>query len=319
MLHKIKKVSALVVGDVILDVFFKGKASKLSPEAPVPVINIQNEIECLGGAANVAANLKSLGCGRVDLVGFIGQDNCANSINNLLKKLHINNNCVINKKIPTTSKTRIIASDQHIVRFDKEVILSEKFNRHLLYLSIEKLKNSYDFVILSDYNKGTISKEIVDLIKLKFSESLLFADIKPSNYIWFNDFYCITPNLVEAEQMLSVKCDEQNLAQQIKNKLNLKCIVITLSENGLYFLNKKNVGSHLPAYICKSIKHERHHRIDVTGAGDTLVATLASCHASGISFEKSVYLSNIAASIVVNKLGTSVCSFEELKNEVDSV
>lgn len=315
-LPAIQNASILVIGDLILDRFIYGSGLKLSQEAPVPVILVDNQKYSLGGAANVAANLRALGCKNVDICGLIGKDHDGSKINHMLHEAGIHEFCVYPEKFLTTCKTRVIANDQHIVRYDIEEKTARQWHDYIGIIdTIRGIKLAkYDAVIVSDYNKGVVGPAVVDLIKEQFSGCYLFADPKPSNFNLFKDFYCITPNLKEAVDFVHLN-DLNNIACTIRSKLNLTNIVITMSEKGVFILDKDNNSCEYSVHA-PHIAVERHHRIDVTGAGDTLIATLAASIASGMDIFNSLFLANIAAGIVVNKLGTSICSYQELMTEI---
>ena len=310
-----KNVSALVIGDVMLDVFLYGKSHRLSPEAPVPVVALDHDSKVLGGAGNVASNLKSLGI-HVDICGFVGED--INDIRDLLGVADISaGNLILCKGMHTITKTRVVSNGQHLVRFDKEV----QFNNPESVVELEKRirqisERVYDFIIISDYNKGVISKQIMDIVKDSFRSVPIFIDPRPKNVNLYKDVFCMTPNLSEAQAILNTDSnDAENLARKIKDMLNLKCVVITLSEKGLLLLDDKNSPHYVNAYQIQT-EQERLHRMDVSGAGDTLIGTFAACLSSGHDLLKSAFIGNVAAAIVVNKLGTAICSIEELNREL---
>lgn len=312
-LKLVQNASVLVIGDLILDQFIYGRGLKLSQEAPVPVVVVNNQNYSLGGAANVAANLRALGC-KVDICAFIGEDDCGYRSTHMLLDAGIGNHLVASHT-PTTCKTRIIANDQHIVRFDVEQKVQQQWPGYAKILDKLKLlkDNKYDAVIVSDYNKGVVTRQLVDFVKANY-DGYLFADPKPSNFELFNGFHCITPNMKEANDFIDHD-DLLFVAQKIKDSLNLTNLVITMSEQGVFVLDNNNKPHQIPVHV-PHIDFERHYRIDVTGAGDTLIAVLSAAVASGLDIVNSLCLANIAAGIVVNKLGTSICSFDELMTEI---
>lgn len=311
----VSKCSILVIGDVMLDLFIKGSPTKLSPEAPVPVVLVTQENATLGGSGNVAANLAAMGVGNVEISGIIGDDYHGKQISELLERYNIKNSLIISKSCPTITKTRVIATDQHVVRYDREVFFENNGDKIRLKNALMQLSSKYDAVIVSDYSKGTISKNVIDVLKKQFPEAKFFGDAKPENHRWFKNFFCLTPNFLEAQTMTKKK-NPTEMCRLLQKRLKLSCVTITLSENGLVFLDEDGQEHSIGAHVCKSLP-ERHHRIDVTGAGDTLLSVLCSMVACGVKNVDAVKLSNIAAGIVVNKLGTSVCTHSELQREIN--
>ncbi len=309
----------LVVGDVIVDDFIyttASPASRLSPEAPVPVVGFLYNEQRLGGACNVAANLKALGC-HVCVCGLLGDDKYAEICSHLLSKCGVVS-LLVETDNPTISKTRIICDSQHIVRLDREERFDEKYSL-LLQSRIKDLDGTYDAIIVSDYDKGTISEPLMSFLKNNFSESLILVDPKPTYSNNKIDLYqgvtCITPNLSEAKIMSKVDCPIK-MAESIHSLLNCKYVVVTTSEKGAVVrCNNKTVE--IPAHSISFDDISRPQRRDVTGAGDTLIATLAASLCAEFSIEESMFISNVAAAIVVNKMGTETCSLSELQKEVN--
>jgi D-beta-D-heptose 7-phosphate kinase/D-beta-D-heptose 1-phosphate adenosyltransferase len=300
----------------MLDAYKLGKATKLSPEAPVPVVLLNQEFVKLGGAANVANNLRCLGC-NVDLAGFVGYDDCAKEIVEIVESAGISSEYIFRSKDWTTiTKTRVIADGQHVVRCDKEVVdgvYSQEHNR--LKNAILNSPKKYDTVIFSDYGKGTISDEVVEIIKSKYSCANILADIKTFKSM-YSGITCITPNLKEAEQICSMASAElSQILIRLKQMMNLKFAVVTLSNNGVAFIDENNNIHALPAYNYKP-EAERHSRTDVTGAGDTFISILGAMLALRRAFEECIRVANVGAAIVVNQLGTCACHIEELRKEL---
>jgi len=313
-LSVIQNSKILVVGDVFLDKFCYGKAVRLSPEAPVPVVRSEYEVESSGGAANVAVNLSSLGCHSY-LVGYAGSDVFGDNLKDLLANSRVD--YILPKCNQTIVKTRIIANDQHLVRYDKEITFTEQEVDSLkLKMAISKTikHNNIKAIIVSDYNKGTITQDVVNFIKKEFIGPV-FVDPKPQNKHYYNGVFCITPNLTEGLSMFGTNLDIQSLTELAKKELNLKCVLFTMSEHGIACLNESGSFFTFPSHIIHQNK-ERHHRIDVAGAGDTVISCLTACFVGGISFERAAAIANVAAAIVVNKMGTSKCTFDELQSEL---
>lgn len=310
------KCNVLVIGDAILDVFLYGTASRLSQEAPVPVVNVNKVCKKAGGAANVACNLKDLGCD-VTIVGCVGNDDNGDYLAHDLGSRNINIKHLVKSDSTITSvKTRVVAHDQHIVRFDHEQTNLDTASSSKIYSMFNTLRgSSFDVVIISDYNKGMIDKVVCESVSKYFSDSFIIVDPKPANMLLYKGVHCITPNTFEAGYMSNLT-DVDEMAVFLKHKLELDNVIITLSGDGVVLYDVNNKKHKFSAYVCKSTDKERHHRIDVTGAGDALISTLGAAIGCGINMVDAVQLANVAASVVVNKLGTATCSFAELKKEV---
>jgi len=319
-LDNLKNCKILVIGDIIVDDFIYTTAKpgfRLSPEAPVPVVSLSYNEKKLGGACNVAANLKSLGC-HTHLCGILGADRHGKICSDLIDEMKILST-LIESDSPTISKTRIICDNQHVVRLDDEKKFDEKYNT-LLQSKIQGLREKYDAVIVSDYGKGTISQQIVDFVKSYFSDSLICVDPKPTYYNSQIDLYqgvtCVTPNLPEAKIMAQVRdASLTDLSIKIKSLLNCDFVIITLSEKGMVTFDGNDVFK-VPAHSINFDDMSRPQRRDVTGAGDTLIATLAASLCAGFSIKESVFIAGVAAAIVVNKMGTETCSLAELQKEI---
>lgn len=313
----------LVVGDVMLDIYKHGKASRISPEAPVPIVLISREDNKAGGAANVAINLKQLGCGVVNLVGYVGNDYAGNQLIDIIYKNKINGNHLVVSAASTITKTRILANEQHIIRYDEDSTFDTQLHRQTYEnILIQRLKSLsyvqlFDIVVISDYAKGTITDNIMETIKSCFSCPII-CDFKPVNQSLFHNVFCVTPNLDEAKQLANLFEDNNSfeLTKKIKQSLGVETVVITLSQDGICSLDQHNDYRKLNARVVVD-RNDPIGRLDVTGAGDTVISTLAACLAINHSLSKSVELSNLAAAIVVNKTGTATCSIKELQNEID--
>ena len=317
MLNKIKQSKILVIGDLMLDIYLYGAAERISPEAPVPVVSAEKEESLPGGAANVMSNLAHLGC-HVFGAGYIGKDETGRILWNKLNDLHINTECIVHSNLSTIHKTRVIANGQHVVRFDfdqnYEQLKEEKQN----FIGLLTTLSSYHFdaIIVSDYNKGTINKNVMDTIKSVFHCPII-CDTKPQHKDIFHDVWCITPNIQEAKQLFGLEAHSKTsieIAKKLKQEMNLKTILVTMADQGVMGIDEQNNVFQYPAYV-EFNEHNPKTKLDVTGAGDTLISVFAACVAGGISTQKAVLFSNIAAGIVVKKTGTAVCSFDELFSE----
>ncbi len=319
MQKKIKKVFArfpetkiLVIGDIIIDHFIWGSVSRISPEAPVPVVNVTGENLLLGGAANVLNNIYALG-GQATICGLIGQDIMGDHLLGLLKNLGSPTDGIVRSaNRPTTKKTRIIAQHQQVVRFDREKVgelQQENFDNLLSF--IDKNISSFQAVIISDYNKGMISAKLMAslMAKLKSRPDIpVIVDPKPKNIERFSGTTLLTPNSHEAELMSGVEItDEASLtkaAQIIQDQLKVAALLITRGEAGMALFEQGKKPFLIPT-VAKEV-------FDVTGAGDTVIASLALARAAGLSFEEAAMVANQAAGIVVGKLGTATTSQEEI-------
>ena len=307
--NNFKKKKIVIVGDIMLDQYIIGKVSRISPEAPVPVLEITTENYCLGGAGNVALNLEALGANYL-LVGVIGDDNSGRKI---LEKLKDKRGVFIDKGRPTIVKTRIIAHHQHVVRVDREKripIAPELEMKIINFLMNEK----FDGLIISDYNKGTITESLLKNLLIYTSKNNIpvFVDPKVEHFNFYSPVTLITPNQLEVEGVLNrnIYGDEEveKAGKEILTKINTKYLIITRGEKGMSVFIRDNKVIHIPT-VAKEV-------YDVTGAGDTVIATASLCLLSGADILESAVLANFAAGIVVGKLGTATVNVQELLREI---
>lgn len=298
-----------VLGDVMLDHYVVGEATRISPEAPVPVVRIDNEFDRAGGAANVARNIKSLG-GNVFLIGVMGAD----SEGERLKKTLEDIDCFLIRDAtrPTTFKARVIADGQHIVRFDKESTapIPEDVRRKVLETFASK---EFDFVVLSDYAKGFFTRQLVEGIFSLAKGVKILCDPKVVNAKIFKGTDFMVPNSVEAGNILAdfgekfdTETDDgiKEVAFRLKELFSLEGVVITRGGKGMVVLSESGL-IFIPA-LARSV-------YDVTGAGDTVSAALSLCLASGMSPEDSAVFASVAASAKVAHLGTYDVEPEDMK------
>ncbi len=309
-IEKIKNAKVAVVGDLICDKYVFGKVERISPEAPVPVVRVERETYFLGGASNVALNLKSLGC-KTFLFGVVGNDSCGKRLLNMIKNKGLNiENILKLEDRPTTLKTRVIAQSQQIVRFDREKIL--QIDKKHAYEIVKGVKNSgVNAVIVSDYGKGVVSRYLVE--ELKNLGVFISVDPKIKNACAYKGVDIITPNLKEAGEISGIEIEAfsngiELAAKKILKKTNSKYLLITEGEKGMSLFNKNGL-------ILKQASKAR-EVYDVTGAGDTVIAVLTAAISSGFDIKEAVLLSNAAAGIVVGKMGTATVSMEELKKSL---
>lgn len=302
----------LVIGDIIVDHFIWGSVSRISPEAPVPVVNVTKENLLLGGAANVLHNLYALGA-KATICGMIGDDAMGEHLLDLLADLSSPTMGVIRTPDrPTIIKTRIIAQSQQVVRFDREkngTPSKATFDEITRFLD-NHLQN-YHAVIVSDYAKGMISPELMAHLRMRNRENgriPIIVDPKPGKPERYLDTTIITPNNHEAELMSGISIDSDETLLQAARKLladlNTEAILITRGEHGMALLEKGK-----PIYTIPTVAKEVY---DVTGAGDTVIATLALGLASGLPYPEASRLANTAAGIVVGKIGTATTDISEL-------
>ncbi len=312
MLQNFSKTKIVVVGDVMLDVYFTGEVNRISPEAPVPVVKICHKSFTLGGAGNVALNLVKLGC-KVSLFGVRGADVSGELMATIIKDNSIKDCLIVDTSHITTVKTRIIAARQQLIRLDEEEIwdCGEKYKQQLLKNIEEEIKDA-DGVILSDYAKGVLisdlSQSIINLCKL--NNKLVFVDPKRKNWQRYSNADFITPNIAELEEISGTKIgdDEDKLlkeAYKIRQLYGIRYVLVTRGPKGMCL-----VGPQGHTFIMSVAKEV----FDVTGAGDTVIATFAVAVCSGVPINISAEISNLAAGIVVGKLGSQPITIMELES-----
>lgn len=310
-----KKVKVLVIGDVILDKYVIGEVTRISPEAPVPVLNITDRKHTLGGAGNVAYNVKKLGC-NVELFGYRGSDTNGLILSDFIKENNIGDSLFILEDYPTICKTRIIANRQQLLRIDDEKIIENSQTQINEIISNIYLKlDSVDVVILSDYSKGFLTGDIVQQIikKCRDKNILVFVDPKWHTWLRFKGATCLTPNLNELEKYVKKKLINKSeiveAGLEILKSLELKYILITLGADGMCLIN--NNLEH------KFISATAREVFDVSGAGDTVISCLAIIYALSNNFELSSHIANCAAGIVVGKIGSQPILLEEIEQIIN--
>lgn len=305
----------LVIGDIILDQFIWGKVSRISPEAPVPVVEVEHETTMLGGATNVVNNTTSLG-GNVLLCGVLGDDSKGREIISKLNELNVDiGGIVVEPDRLTTVKTRIIAHAQQVVRYDRERrnYLKPETIDHILNFIQEKNK-SLSGIIVSDYGKGVVTHELMEGVRKVISNSKIPLTIDPNvkNFSLYKDVTIITPNHYQAGEAAGLEIvDDESLkrvGEELLHRQRCQALLITRGEGGMTLFAKDGRITHI-----KSIARKVY---DVTGAGDTVIATLTLGMASGLDMKSAAYLSNLAAGIVVGEVGTSTVKIDSLKGLV---
>lgn len=309
---RFREVTILVIGDLMVDHYLWGKVSRISPEAPVPVVDVTSESIRLGGAANVLNNLLALG-GRGYLCGIIGQDGMGRTLLRDLRKRGVDTSgIVVQKSRPTTTKTRIIAHSQQVVRFDHELRsdITEKSQKMILHCAQAKMKEM-DCLVISDYAKGVVTGALIkDLLALarEYGKQVV-VDPKVKNLPLYKGVTVITPNTLEAAQSSGIDIvDDKSLVLAgtwILNRLSCDAVLITRGEQGMSLFERNGEVIHIPT-VAKGV-------FDVTGAGDTVVCTLALALSAGASMKEAAVLANHAAGIVVGVVGTATATQEMLQ------
>jgi D-beta-D-heptose 7-phosphate kinase/D-beta-D-heptose 1-phosphate adenosyltransferase len=305
------RVKTGVVGDVMLDKFVWGEVRRISPEAPVPVVEVRKEDFVLGGAGNVAANIKSLG-GKVFLVSAVGRDENGKQVAALLKERGIGNHLFVRDSIPTITKTRIIARTQQLVRIDWEQKASLPHpDAGRLRAILTGRFPDFDGLVISDYGKGFVTPALINRLGIlaRNQGRILTVDPKIEHFSYYRRATCITPNRLEASQGMHLKEPESHpelaaLGRKIMRKLKCQNLLITLGKEGMMLFEEKGRVLHIPA-VAREV-------FDVTGAGDTVIAALTLALAAGAGILQAAIISNFAAGVVVGKLGTATLTREEL-------
>lgn len=297
-----------VIGDLILDSYIQGDTNRISPEAPIQVLDVSDERHALGGAANVAANLKNLGA-EVQVCGLVGKDRNGFVLTEMLMAQEIGTSAVIvDGNRPTINKLRVIAHNQQLVRIDREKRLTlDAEMEALLWERIEPLLERSDIVVLSDYAKGVLSPGLIRKVIEKSPDKVL-VDPKGEEFSRYKGCRLITPNRKEAEEATGLKLDSREslvrAAAKLFDEAGLSELVITLGADGIYYTKDPSQGQTVPART-RSV-------YDVTGAGDTVISTLAFCLAVQMDLDDAVRIANAAAGIVVGKLGVAAPTRREL-------
>ena len=308
---RIGKTQILCVGDMILDQYIYGKVERMSPEAPVPILSINEENFQLGGVGNVARNISSLG-GKATIVSLIGNDSSSKYIEKLIKKeKNLKSDFVVDENYLTPLKMRFLNNFTQLLRADKEKVIL-KSDSSLIKKIKDKIKcqiDNCDAIIISDYKKGLITKKFIkEIVQLaKKSKKIILADPKSKDFKIYEGVDFLTPNQKELSEATNNFIDSEKEAvesgKQIIKQCKIANVLVTRSEKGMILINNNNFKN-FPT-LAKEI-------YDVSGAGDTVIAVLAIMIASGFDIETSALLSNHAAGIVVGKRGTAVTTQEEM-------
>lgn len=314
-LEDFSKVKVLVFGDIMLDRYWWGSVSRISPEAPVPVVRLDKTTLIAGGAANVAANVAGLGA-EPFLVGVIGNDEEGKCFPSILAESNISADFLVEaKNRPTTVKTRVVAHSQQIVRLDRETnedLSSE--DEILIWGKIESVLEEIQIIIISDYAKGILTESLLArLIRTaKSKNTKVLVDPKGKNYLKYKGATLLTPNKKEAAEACKLEENGKNLVEvagkQLIAEIETESILITKGEDGMTLFEKNKKPLNLKA-LARDV-------YDVTGAGDTVIATLAVALGAGASTAKAAELANIAAGLVVEQIGTTAIEFDLLNKEI---
>jgi len=314
LIGRLSRGRVLVIGDLMLDHFIWGRVERISPEAPVPVVRVTRESIHLGGAANVVHNLRALG-GQVVACGVIGRDGAGRQVLEELRRLGARTDGVIeSRQAMTIRKTRVVAHSQQVVRFDHEAPDLPAAAAARLLAFVEKRAADFDAVVVSDYGKGVISPDLLArLAALRARRSFrLIVDPKKPNFDHYRGITLATPNLGEAAEAAGVTLrDERDVAaagERLLQRWQAEAVLITRGEQGMSLFQRGARARHLPT-LARQV-------FDVTGAGDTVIATCALALAAGARLDEAAHLANHAAGIVVGKVGTASASAEELRADI---
>jgi rfaE bifunctional protein kinase chain/domain len=304
----------LVVGDIMADHFIWGRVSRISPEAPVPVVEVKRDNFLLGGCANVLNNIFSMG-GRVHITGVVGADETGERLLAEFGKRGVDTaGIVVEAGRPTTLKTRIIAHGQQVVRFDREdrrPVQAKSIRKILSY--IRSVRNDLGALVISDYGKGVVTRPLLDGIRKEIADRRIFTCVDPKqrDFSLYEGFDIITPNHHEAGHAAGEEIengqDHVRIGLKLMHDFNFRAVLITRGEAGMSLFERDGRVTHT------AFPAQAREVFDVTGAGDTVIGVLALCMAAGASFREAAYLANHAAGIAVGKVGTATVRREELK------
>ncbi len=306
-----------VIGDMMIDGYFWGDVNRISPEAPVPVIEVDEEFFRFGGAANVALNIKTLG-GIPIPVGIIGSDNDGKIFRSLLSDIKMMpDGIIIDNSRPTTTKTRVIANNQHVVRIDKEnkTFISPLVEKKL-YNFLSKMIPDIDGIILQDYNKGVLTKNLIQKIisMANKKNKIITVDPKFNNFFTYKGVTIFKPNIKETEDVLGKRIqsekDLSNAGKLLLSKLKAKYILITLGQDGVALFERNKPVKRIPTKARKVR--------DVSGAGDTVIATLTLALTAGADIFEAAYLANYAGGLACEEVGIVPVELNNLFIELES-
>ncbi|BAO43070.1 bifunctional D-glycero-beta-D-manno-heptose-7-phosphate kinase/D-glycero-beta-D-manno-heptose 1-phosphate adenylyltransferase HldE [Thiolapillus brandeum] len=306
-LPDLSRARVLVAGDLMLDRYWHGATERISPEAPVPVVHVRDEEGRPGGSGNVAVNISALG-GRASLLGLVGEDQAADSLESALQQAGVNTHLFREKTYPTITKLRVISRHQQLIRLDFEDGFPEHDPSGMLHC-FQALLAEHDVVVLSDYGKGTLANPQAWIDLARQAGLPVLIDPKGKDFSRYRGATLITPNLSEFEAVAGSCGNTRELetaARKLLDDCALEHLLVTRGEQGMSLFNAHDEAHHLPT--------RAREVFDVTGAGDTVIATLATALGAGQSMESATALANLAAGIVVGKLGTASVSAVEMEH-----
>lgn len=314
VIEKFKEKRILVVGDIMLDKYIWGEVARISPEAPVQIVNVQKESYAPGGAANVANNIAALN-GKVHMVGIVGNDDANKILMEDLQKRNINTEgIIIDENKPTIQKVRVLGRGQQLIRFDyekNEYVDNNAENKIITF--IENNIDNFDAIAISDYAKGVITKNIMQKLTeiCKIKDKIIIVDPKPKHKDFYKNVTLVTPNSSEVHEILNLENgnDTPGKGKRLIDIFNSP-VLMTRGEKGISLFELNGEVTNIPTKA-KEV-------YDVTGAGDTTVATIALALASGASMKEASILANHAAGITVGKIGTSTVNIDELKKSIEN-
>jgi rfaE bifunctional protein kinase chain/domain len=298
-----------VIGDLMLDEWYWGSVRRISPEAPVPVVEVSDHTYTLGGAGNVANNLAALGA-HVSVFGVIGRDEAGDRVLDLFARLGVDTKGVARAATrPTTQKMRIVAHNQQVVRADRESTASvDGAVQRSIARSLAQLDGKVDGVVISDYGKGLIARRLVQVVRAFKTPAVIAADPKPQNIDAFEGVDWIAPNIGETQTAAGLiirnDADLARAAKILMDRTHAKHVLVTRGEHGMSLFSRRNKPLWIPA-LARQV-------YDVSGAGDTVMSVLTLALAAGASMERAVTIANLAAGVVVEKLGTATASPKEI-------
>lgn len=311
-IDKFSSCRILVVGDVIMDEFLWGRVERISPEAPVPVVQVEEESLVLGGAGNVVNNIISLG-GQALLCGVIGSDVMGRELVHMLEKMNSpSHGLVVEDRRPTTIKTRVVAHSQQVVRVDREErepVTEASIER--IITTVKEQIDSIDAIVVSDYGKGVVTRSLMDGLRSLGQDGQLILAVDPTvrNLALYKDVTLITPNNYEAQRMSGIQIeDDQSIRRagaHLLEELGCQTVLITQGDKGMTLIEGNGETTQIPTVARKVF--------DVSGAGDTVIATFTLALAAGLTPSEAALLSNLAAGIVVGEVGTAAVATSRLK------
>jgi D-beta-D-heptose 7-phosphate kinase/D-beta-D-heptose 1-phosphate adenosyltransferase len=311
-IDKFSSCRILVVGDVIIDEFLWGRVERISPEAPVPVVQVEEESLVLGGAGNVVNNIISLG-GQALLCGVIGNDAMGRELVHMLQEMNSpSHGLVVEDRRPTTIKTRVVAHSQQVVRVDREEsepVTEASIER--IITTVKEQTGSIDAIVVSDYGKGVVTRSLMDGLRSlgQDGQPILAVDPTVRNLALYKDVTLITPNNYEAQRMSGIQIeDDQSIRRagaHLLEELGCQTVLITQGDKGMTLIEGNGETTQIPTVARKVF--------DVSGAGDTVIATFTLALAAGLTPSEAALLSNLAAGIVVGEVGTAAVAASRLK------